>query len=93
MQNHGTIASFAGSLGGFTTKGVTSNSLGVGVVSGTSGAARSGETWTFTWISGCTVSGTCIFTGVNASVNFLGTDTTAMSFIGSGTPSESWSVS
>jgi hypothetical protein len=93
MTNHGTIASWSGSIGGFTTSGVTSNKLAVDFVTGTSGAARAGESWTFTWKTGCTILGTIIFTGVSASVQFLGTDTTAQQFVGTGAPTETWAAS
>jgi hypothetical protein len=93
MTNHGTIASWSGSIGGFTTSGVTANKLAVEYVTGTTGAARSGESVTFTWKTLCTIIGTVIYTGVSPSVTFLGTSTTAINFVGTGAPAESWAVS
>lgn len=94
MVNHGTIASWGGSIAGFTSKnGGAGVYVGPAFVDGTtpdSSTARAGESWTFTWITNCTISGTIIFTGVSASNQFLGTPTSSYSFVGTGKPTETW---
>lgn len=87
MTNHGTINSWSGNIAGFTTYGASNNALGI------SAFTRSGASTTLTWITGCTLAGTLILTGLNAAVTFLGTDTSAYSFVGTSSPTETWATS
>src|ERR1017187_5234971 len=50
--NEGVLASWSGSISGFTTYGVTGNVLAVSYVTN-----RGGESWTFSWTTGCTIVG------------------------------------
>ena len=93
----GGASSWSGSIGGFTTSGVTSNALETSMIDSATGGGtnhvRSGESWTFTWKTGCTIIGIIIFSDVSASVNFLGTDTSGLNFTGSNAPAETWTTS
>ncbi len=88
MQNYGTIASWSGSMAGFTTSGTSTDAVAVTPIT-----TRAGVSATLTWNTATTVAGTMVFTGQNLAVNFLNTDTSAYSFVGSGAPTITWPAS
>jgi hypothetical protein len=83
MTNHGTIASWSGSLAGFTTHGTANDVPGSAIL-----LTRAGVSQTFTWATSITMAGTIILTNLGMAVQFLGTDTSAYAFVGTGAPTE-----
>lgn len=85
MSNYGTIASWSGTIAGFTTSGSSTDQVVVTPIT-----TRAGVSITLTWNTSTTLAGTAVFTASDHSVTFLGTDSSTYSFVGTGTPTLTW---
>lgn len=91
MTNYGTIASWSGTIAGFTTQG-TSTDTPVAAAGLAPITTRAGVSITLTWATGSFMTGTAIVSDTGLSVTFLGTDSSVYSFVGTGAPSLTWVV-
>lgn len=85
MTNYGTISSWSGQCAAFTSHGSSNEVPGTAILT-----TKAGVSQTFTWTTGCTMAGTIILTSLAMAVAFLGTDTSAYGYVGTGAPTETW---
>ena len=84
VTKKGTVKESSGTVAGFLTKGTTSDVVGI------ANMTRTGASLTLTFLTGCTLAGSAIFSGIGVATDFTGNSTSSYSYEIDGAVSETW---